>query len=177
MARRREVTGHTTACAGNNNRWFIFSVEMPAECLISPASHWNNQLNVFPCNRPYCDYLENETYHKNSPLFWIYRCQAGTGKMKYVRFQTYLTELYESICTVPIWQYGPSICTHGHEAIQGLPGSDNTRQAPKIILVIMCMRCLFVELNIVADSRVYGNLNLGHRGRVMHTGVGELGHH
>ena len=71
---------------------------------------------------------------------------------------------------------GPSICTHGHEAIQGLPGSNNARQAPKIILVIMCMRCLFVELNIVADSRVYGNLNLGHRGRVMHTGVGEIGH-
>ena len=80
----------------------------------------------------------------------------------------YLTELYESICAVPVWQYEPSICTHGHEVIAGLPGSNNTRQAPNIILVIMCVRCLFVELNIVADSRVYGNLNLSHRGRVMH---------
>ena len=86
--------------------------------------------------------------------------------MKYVRFQTYLTVLYESICAVPVWQYGPSICTHGHEGIQGLPGSNNTRQPPKIRLVIMCMRCLFVELNIMADSRVYGNLDFGHRGRV-----------
>ena len=86
------------------------------------------------------------------------------------------TLLYELICAVPVWQYGPSICIHGHEAIQGLPGSNNTRKAPKVILVIMCMRCLFVELNIVADLRVYGNLNLGHRGRVLHIGVGELGH-
>ena len=38
-------------------------------------------------------------------------------KRNMFRFHTHMAELHESICAVPVWQYGPSICTYGHEAI------------------------------------------------------------
>ena len=85
MARPRQVTGHATTCAVNNNRGFnFFSAEMLAECIIPPVRHWNNLMNVFQCNRPDCDFLENEAYHKKAYYFEFIHVSWGSGKTKYV---------------------------------------------------------------------------------------------
>ena len=118
MARPRQVTGQATTCAGNNNRGFnFFSAEMLAECKIPPVRHWNNLMNVFQCNRPDCDFLENEAYHKKAYYLNLSVSVGDLEKRNMFRFHTYMAELHESICAVPVCQYGPSICTYGHEAI------------------------------------------------------------
>ena len=57
---------------------------MLAECIIPPVRHWNNPMNVFQCNRPDCDFLENEAYHKKAYYFEFIHVRWGSGKTKYV---------------------------------------------------------------------------------------------
>ena len=57
---------------------------MLAECIIPPVRYWNNPMNVFQCNRPDCDFLENEAYHKKAHHFEFIHVRWGSGKTKYV---------------------------------------------------------------------------------------------
>ena len=102
-------------------------------------------------------------------------CQLDPLEQTSMKFQSEFKHFHSRTCTLK------SRLRNGDHFVsasmcQRLPGSNNAQRALTIILIIVRMWCLLVELNIVADSIVYGNRNLGHRGRVIHIGICELGH-